>query len=142
MESLGQGTQFLRESSVAGTFERVAKVANIQPPSEEREVVEVEDLDPPGGVKQKLAGLIDVGDVSITLNFSPDDEGHTALKADFDAGETKEYQIKLPTGYGWTVKGFLSGWSPQEIGVSDVIQVEVVLTVIEKPTFGEIAGGI
>ena len=59
--------------SVAGTFEACGEVANIQP-VREREVVEVEDLDPPGGGQAELAGLMKslIGDSGLTLNFSTD----------------------------------------------------------------------
>lgn len=138
-ESLGLKTQFQREGATAGTFETVAQVASIQPPQLERDVADVEDLDPVDEIKKKLPGLIDAGEVTLTLNFDPDDTGQTALETDFYAGATKNYRIKLPSGQGWTFPAFISGWAPQEITAGDVIQVEVTLTVTGKPTFGTIA---
>ena len=137
-ESLGLKTLFQREGATQGTFETIAQVASIQPPQPEREVVEVEDLNPTDDVKKKLPGVIDVGEVTLTLNFDPDDTGHTALESDFWAGAIKNYRIKLPTGEGWTFSGFISGWAPQEITEGDVLQVEVTITVTAKPTFGPI----
>ncbi len=139
MESLGLKSVFQREGATAGTFETVAQVASIQPPQPEREAVDVEDLDPPDGVKKKLPGVIDVGEVTVTLNFDPAENGHTALETDFYSGATKNYRIKLPNNYGWTFPAFISGWKPQELTEGDVIQVEVTLTVTGKPTFGQIA---
>lgn len=137
-ETLGLKTVFQREGATPGTFETVAQVASIQPPQPEREAVEVEDLDPPDGIKKKLPGVIDVGEVTVTLNFDPSDTGHTALESDFYAGATKNYRIKLPNGQGWTFPAFISGWAPQELTEGDVIQVEVTLTMTGKPTFGQI----
>lgn len=138
-ESLGLKTQFQREGATAGTYETVASVASVQPPQLERDVAEVEDLDPADEIKQKLPGLIDAGEVTLTLNFDPENAGQTALETDFYAGATKSYRIKLPSGQGWTFPAFISGWAPQEITAGDVVQVEVTLTVKGKPTFGPIA---
>lgn len=137
-EMLGLKTLFQREGATQGTFETVAQVANIQPPQAERGVVEVEDLDPQDDIKKKLPGVIDVGEATLTLNFDPEDTGHTTLEEDFYSGVTKNYRIKLPNGKGWTFPAFISGWAPQEISEGDVIQVEVTLTVVGKPTFGNI----
>lgn len=138
MEQLGLKTVFEREGATQGTYETVAQVASIQPPQLEREVVEVEDLNPPDDIKQKLGGVIDAGEVTLTLNFDGADAGHTALEGDFYAGTAKNYRIKLPSGKGWTFPAILTGWAPQEITEGDVIQVEVTLTVTGKPTFGDI----
>lgn len=137
-EYVGLTSQFQREGASQGQFETVAQVANIQPPQPEREVIEVEDLDPADGVKKKLPGVIDVGEVTLTLNFDPENNGHTTLESDFYAGTTTNYRIKLPNGKGWTFPAFISGWAPQELSEGDVIQVEVTLTVTGKPTFGDI----
>ncbi len=140
-EALGLKSTFLREGATAGTYEEIAQVAGISPPQYQRNIVEVEDLNPPDQIAKKLTGLIDAGEFSITLNFDSEDTGHTDLEADFWAGEAKSYQIKLPTGKGWTVFAIVSGWAPQEIEAEGVIQVEVTLTVTAKPEFGEITGG-
>ncbi|MGE5585723.1 MAG: phage tail tube protein [Bacillota bacterium] len=137
-ESLGLKTQFQREGATQGTYETVASVASIQPPQYAVDVAEIEDLDPPDAIKKKLPGLIDAGEVTLTLNFDPDDAGQTALETDLHARATRNYRIKLPSGDGWTFPAFISGWAPQEITAGDVIQVEVTLTVTGKPTFGAI----
>lgn len=133
----GLGSQFQRENG-SGTWETIAQVANIQPPQLEREVVEVEELDPPDGVMEKLPGVIDPGEVTLTLNFDPDDTGHTTLESDFYAGTVKNYRIRFPNGKGWTFSAFISGWAPQEVTRGDVVQVEVTFTVTAKPTFGNL----
>ena len=138
MAQLGLGSEFQREGATQGQYETIGYVASITPPQMEREVVEVEDLDPPDGVRQKLAGVIDAGEVSLTLNFDPTETGHTALEGDFFAGTPRSYRIKLPNGKGWTFDALVTGWSPQELTEGDVFQVEVTLTVVSKPTFGDI----
>lgn len=141
-EITGIKTKFYREGATQGTFEEVAQVASITPPQPEREVVEVDELDPPGGVRKKLVGLIDAGEVSLTLNFDPTNTGHLDLEQDFRDGVAKQYRIKLPNGYGWTFSALCTAYQPQEISAGDVVQAEVTLALTGVYTFGEITDGV
>ncbi len=137
-EITGLKTKFYREGATAGTYEEIAQIASITPPQAEREVVEVDELDPPGEVKKKIIGLIDAGEVGLTLNFDPTNTGHTDLEQDFRDGAAKNYQIKLPNGYGWTFSAYCTSYQPQEISSSEVIQVETAFTLAGNYTFGQI----
>ncbi|MEG3069438.1 MAG: phage tail tube protein [Candidatus Syntrophopropionicum ammoniitolerans] len=141
-EITGIKTKFYREGATQGTFEEIAQVASITPPQPEREVVEVDELDPPGGVRKKLVGLIDAGEVSLTLNFDPTNTGHLDLEQDFRDGVAKQYRIKLPNGYGWTFSALCTAYQPQEISAGDVVQAEVTLAPTGVYTFGEITDGV
>ena len=135
-EAVGLKSRFQRYTGT--TFEDVAQVASITPPQPSREVVEVDDLNPPDDIKKKLPGIIDAGEVTLRLNFDPDNTGHTTLEQDFYAGTITQYRIVLPSNDGWTFSGFISGWAPQELAEGDVIQVEVTFTVTSKPEFGPV----
>ena len=137
-ETTGLRTKFYREGATTGTFEEIAQVASITPPQAEREVVEVDELDPVGEVRKKLVGLIDAGEVTVTLNFDPANTGHMALEQDFRDGSAKQYRIKLPNGYGWTFTAIVTSYSPQEISSGDVVQAEVTLTLTGVYEFGQI----
>lgn len=142
-ESTGLRTKFYRKGEpdpTTGTavFKEIAQVASIQPPQPERDSVDVEELNPEGDVKKKLIGLIDAGEVEITLNFDPTNTGHLALEEDFRSGNKREYQIKLPSGYGWTFEAYVTAYQPQEITASDVIQVKATLLLAGNYTFGQI----
>lgn len=137
-EFTGLKTKFYREGSAGGTFEEIAQVASITPPQPEREVVEVDELDPVGEVKKKLVGLIDAGEASLTLNFDPTNQGHTDLEGDFRAGLAKKYRIKLPNDYGWTFDALCTAYQPQEISAGEVVQAEVTLALTGVYEFGEI----
>ena len=140
-EITGLKTKFQRatDDGLGGTtWTNVAGVANISPPQLERDVVEVEDLDPIDEIKQKLAGLIDAGEVSLTLNFDPANTGHAALEADFYAGDAKQYRILLPNSYAWTVSAFVSSWAPSEISAGEVLQAEATFTLTGKPVLAPV----
>lgn len=135
-ESTGLKTKFLRKDGTG--FVEIAQVASIQPPQPERDTVDVEELNPDGDVKKKLVGLIDAGEVTVTLNFDPTNAGHTALEQDFRNGTKNEYQIKLPSDYGWTFEAYVTAYQPQEISPSDVVQVQATLMLPGNYTFGAI----
>ena len=138
-EFTGRKTKFYREGDTQGTFEEIGSVARITPPQPEREIVEVEELDPPGEVRKKLAGLIDAGEVTVMLNFDPTLESHLALEEDFMSAEPRRYRIKLPTDYGWTFTAICTGYRPQEIVENEVVQVEVTLALTGVFEFGQIS---
>jgi len=140
-EITGLKTKFYREGTTPGTFEEIAQIASISPPQPEREVVEVDELDPPGSVRKKLVGLIDAGEVSVTLNFDPSNAGHLDLEQDFRDGTPKQYRIKLPNDYGWTFTAICTAYQPQEISAGDVVQAEVTLALTGVYEFGEITTG-
>lgn len=134
-EKLGLGTQFQREGATAGTFVTIAQVASITPPQLEADDVEIEDLDPVDGYKKYLPGLLDGGEVSLTLNFDGSTTGHMDLLSDFNGRAKKNYKIVLPDTAAWAFSGYVKGFAPQEITAGDVIQVEVTIKVTGKPTF-------
>lgn len=134
-EATGLGTKFKRETAVPGAYEAIAMIANITPPGAQRDVVEVDDLAPLNDVKKKLLGLIDCGELGLTLNFDPADTGHDDLQDDFDAGIAHKYQIVLVGGGTWSITGIVTGFAPSEISAGDVMQAEVTITVTAKPTY-------
>lgn len=135
-ETTGLRTKFFRKGVTV--FEEIGQIASIQPPQAEREVAEVDELDPPGDVRKKLAGIIDAGEVSVTLNFDPGNVGHVALEQDFRDAEIREYRIRLQSGWGWTFHAICTGYKPTEITSGDVVQAEVTLTLSGIYTFGAI----
>lgn len=141
-ETTGLKTKFFREGATVGTYEEIAQIASIAPPQPEREVVDVDELDPPGEVKKKIIGLIDAGEASLTLNFDPTNTGHLDLEQDFRDGTAKNYRIKLPNDYGWTFSAFCTAYQPQEISADDVVQAEVTLVLAGVYEFGQITSGV
>ncbi|WP_461367542.1 phage tail tube protein [Candidatus Darwinibacter acetoxidans] len=132
-ESTGLKTQFILGANTIG------QVASITPPGPTRETVDVEDLNPADEFKKKLIGLIDGGDMSFTINFNPEDAGHKACEAALYSGVEQTCKIKYKSGKGYTFKGYVTGFAPQEITAGDVMQAEVTIAVTSKPTYGAIA---
>lgn len=113
----GLKTKFFR-----GTTE-VADVASIGPPQPERATVDVPELNPPDETQRKLAGVIDAGEVTVTMNLNPDNVNQGGLDNDFRTGGANRYQIVLPTGYGWEFDALCVAYQAQDIEADGVVQV-------------------
>lgn len=145
-ERTGLGVLFQREKNlVPGEYDTIAQVASITPPQLQRELVDVEELAPTDDFKKKLVGLIDGGDFSVTLNFDPDEQGHKDLEQDLHDGVAHNYRIAFPfdetvysDGGYYDITGIVTGFAPQEIAASDVMQAEVTIAVTAKPTYEEL----
>ncbi|MER3407702.1 MAG: hypothetical protein C4292_02630 [Nitrososphaera sp.] len=134
-EMLGFGSKFYRQ--VPGnppTWQLVAQVSSITPPQPEREVVDIEELDPPGLIKRKLVGVVDPGEVTVTLNYDATNADHTALEDTFWSGAIRKYRIILPNNKGWEFDAAISGYKFSDITQSDVVQTEVTFALWSRPT--------
>lgn len=142
-EQTGLGTQFLRENDDE-EFEPIAFVAKIGPPELTREMADVEELNPQDQIKKKLPGLIDAGDLTLTVNYDPEEDTHQMLEDDFAGRKDRTYRIAFPgyededdhKGY-YDIVGTVSGFAPQEIAASNVIQAEITIAVSAKPEYEE-----
>jgi hypothetical protein len=140
-EITGLGTKFLREDDY-GDYDEIAQVASIGPPQLQRDVVEVNSLNPPNQIKKKLLGLIDAGELTVVLNFDPEEETQQLLEYDLSVGEERNYRIEYPfddtvyeSGGYYEITGIVTGFALQEIAPSDVMQAEVTIAVTAKPEY-------
>lgn len=132
-ELIGYGTKFEREGATPGVYDLIAQVASITPPQSEADDVEIEELDPVNGYKRFLPGLLDGGEVSLTLNFDGKNTGHQALLEDHQSRTIKGYKIVLPDLTEWRFSGYVKSFAPQEISGGEIIQAEVTIKVVGKP---------
>jgi len=130
-ETLGAKTTFKW-----GT-DTIANLASVNPPEQERNIVEVDDLNPTDEIKGKLAGLIDAGECTLTLNFDKTaGSKHLTMQTDFYNATVKTCTITLPDSKGTcSFSGFIKSFAPQEIGAEDVFQVQVGIEVTTKATW-------
>lgn len=129
-ESTGLKTKFYMDASTATT--EIGQVAGVTPPQPTRDMAEIEELDPTDEIKRKLPGLIDMGEASFTLNYDP--TAHAAVSTAFYSGTKQKCKITYPGGGSITFDAYVTGFAPQEITASDVMQCEITLTVVSKVT--------
>lgn len=73
---------------------------------------EVTNQDSPGNQKEYIAGLVDVDEISTTVNFIPSDVVHQQIREDAVGRVTRNWQLVTPDGV-LTLQGpgFITSWS-------------------------------
>ncbi|MCJ8139355.1 phage tail tube protein [Falsirhodobacter halotolerans] len=99
----------------ATTFTKVAEITNLTPPGMTRDTVDATHMESPNGTKEFIAGLAEMGEASVTIQYVP--AVQDALLAAFQAG-SGEFQITFPNKVTMTFKGIVTGYEWGDI-VSD-----------------------
>lgn len=81
---------------------------------------EVTHLKSPNRTKEYIAGLIDRGEMQITLNYVPGGATDILLTAALVAGDTRAVRIIIPGTDGqpawqWTTAGFVKQYAPENM---------------------------
>jgi hypothetical protein len=75
----------------------IAEVRNIEPPSEDTDIVEATHYLSPDRTKEFLPALMDPGELSFEANFIPGDtNGQAALRADRISGAVVPFELEFP----------------------------------------------
>lgn len=119
----------------------IAEVTEIGGPSFSAEVLDITHLRSPNMWREKIAGLKDGGEVTLTLNFDPGNATHnaaTGLLAGYAgavAPPTDTYTLVFPDDDAttWEFPAFVSGYEPTA-AFEDKLTADVTLTVAGAPT--------
>lgn len=128
---IGFDSAFGIEGATPGTYVDVAEVVAITPPGMTREAVEATHLKSPDGFKEFIAGLMEAGEASITLNFVP--SATDALYTAFLASSGK-YEITFPNGVHLRFAGFFTGYTPPELTAGGKMEATATIKATGKPT--------
>jgi len=94
---IGHGTQFQRgDGNDPESFTTIAEVLDISEISETAALVEVTSLESPGGRREYIHGLEDGAEITIQMNFVPDDESQVGLREDKDNRVKRNFRILWP----------------------------------------------
>jgi predicted secreted protein len=130
------GTQFLRDTTGAGSFGVIANVSDISGPSRSREAIEVTAHDSPDQYREFVKGLKDGGEVTITLNYDPGATTHEALDDDFEEDALRDYQVLILPGdaeeHTWDFAGLITDIG-DEFPHDDKMEREVTFKISGKP---------
>jgi predicted secreted protein len=131
------GTQFLRDTTGAGVFAKIANVTDISGPSRSREAIEVTAHDSPDKYREYIKGLKDGGEVEITLNYDPGATSHTALDADFEEDDLRDYQVIIlpgdPDEHTWEFSALITDLG-DEYPTEDKMERTATFKISGKPT--------
>lgn len=130
----GIGAYFQRWDTVGttGEWRTLGEVTNIAYSGASREVIRTFKLNNADDYVNKLQGIIDGGNVSLTMSFTRAE--YVELKRDLETRGNRFYQIVFPDGEGLDFEGFVTE-IPLDLGSTDVMQGDVVIEIDGKPDF-------
>lgn len=120
------------------TFTTIAEVRDITPPKLALGTEEATSHSSTGGWKERVATLLDAGEVTFELNFIPTDstQGYsTGLIHDMVNKTKRNFQLVFPdTGTTtWAFAAFVTGFEPSA-PVEGILSASVTLTITGQPT--------
>lgn len=97
----GQGTQLqLGDGGSPEAFATIAEVTKVQRSGSKMDLVDVTNMDSVGAYREKLATLLDAGELSFDANYIPGDITQQALQSQFDNRTLSNWKVVLPGGRG------------------------------------------
>ena len=110
------------------SFAAIGNITGIKGPGGSASVIDVTNLD--SVAKEKLMGLPDEGQVSVDLNYDPDNVQHAALRAARRNRTRMEFKIQLTdtTATNLVFFAYVLGFS-MDVGVDAAVKVNMTLEV-------------
>lgn len=130
--AISYGARFGIEGPTTGTYAYVAEVTSITPPSLSRDTVDATHLESPDGAKEYIAGLIDTGEASISINYAP--SASDVLMASFNAPKDN-FRILFPGGaVALNFAGIVTGYEIGELTPDGKMTATFTVKPTGKPT--------
>lgn len=99
------------------TFTQVKEVKDFKPSGAQVSKIDVTNLD--STAKEYVAGLVDNGDFSMSVNYVAGDAGQAACKVAFEASLTKTFKIVAPNADTFTFSAFVMKFPEVPSGAVD-----------------------
>lgn len=110
---LGYGITYEISTTTGGSiYTALGEVSDIELPSDEVEEVDVTHYGSPDRTREFIAGLINTGEASFTINWIPSSATDILLRALRISGETRNHKITFPNGATVTYPAFIKGYAP------------------------------
>ena len=142
------GKVYLATDNTEGTLELLSEVVDCTFPQDNADEVEVTHLASPGKRKEYIAGLIDAGSVTVTLNYDPGGATDLLLTAAKEAGTTRKVRFVIPSEVGdgsadwnFTTSGFVKQYAPDKMAAGDKITATAVIRITGAQEQGAGASG-
>lgn len=127
--AIGYGSVFGIYDGVSA-YTAVAEVTSITPPGRSRDAIDATHMSSPNRYREFIAGLLDAGEVSISINFVPavSDVIITAMEAGVGT-----FQITHPNGVRLQFSAVVTNYEP-DVPLDDKMAATITLKVSGKPT--------
>jgi predicted secreted protein len=115
-------------------FTNVGKVINFNGPGLTAKSIDISSLDNVDGFREKTQGLNDAGQLSIEIEFMPDDDQHQKLMGDYVNRVQRNFTVLWPDGVTlWAFTASVLKCTPK--GALDAaVTASVDLDITGKPT--------
>ncbi len=127
----GWGGEFHFTNNSAALTELV-EVRGFTLPNGETEQLDATHLKSPNRRREKVAGMIDDGDLVVRLAYVPGSATDLLIMQAFTEGDTRPYAAEVPraSGVNWVITGdaFISGVDRGEVVADELMEVSVTFT--------------
>src|SRR5690625_2086257 len=108
--SIGYGSKYSIKDK-GSTFTDLGEVVNIEGGSDDTDRSDVTHRQSPNRRREFIGGLIEGGEITVELNFAPNDSTHQLLVAEQTAGTPSEHKVTFPDGVTLTVEAIVTSVS-------------------------------
>ncbi|MBL3580648.1 phage tail tube protein [Rhodovulum visakhapatnamense] len=95
-----------------GTFEELAEVNEVTPPNQQADDIDVTHQKSPNKTREYIAGMIEPGEMTLSLNWIPGGSTDMTIQALKVSGARRQMRITWPNGITWTFTGYIKGFEP------------------------------
>lgn len=110
---LGYGITYEISTTTGGsTYTQLGEVFDVELPSDEAEEVDVTHYGSPDRTREFIAGLINTGDASFSINWIPGNDTDVFLRGLRISGQTRNHRVTFPNGAIVIFPAFIKGYAP------------------------------
>ncbi|MBL3587736.1 hypothetical protein JMM61_20705 [Rhodovulum sulfidophilum] len=95
-----------------GTFADLAEVNEITPPNQQADDIDVTHQKSPNKTREYIAGMIEPGDMTVSLNWIPGSATDMTIQTLKASGARRQMRIAWNNGVSWTFTGYIKGFEP------------------------------
>lgn len=139
--SFGITFSYDADTNVGGspTYVALGEVSDITPPSISKDVIDTTHHGSTGGVRTFVGGLVDNGEMSVTVNYDPATASQTALRdlaKTANTGAVSAFKIAYNNTDASTLEfdGIVTGFE-QSTPIDDVIKATITIKVSGQITY-------
>jgi predicted secreted protein len=132
----GWGGEFHLDSA-GDVLTELVEVVSFTLPNGEVEQIDATHLKSPGRRREKIAGMIDDGDLEIVVNYIPGGVTDALVRAAKADGVTRDWMAVIPRADAdWEIagQGFVTGWDRGSVEVDGKMEGTITLTLTGDQT--------
>ncbi|MEH6721052.1 MAG: phage tail tube protein [Aurantimonas endophytica] len=133
-----QSKYSIHDGAEPGVLFEIGEVTEITPGEESTDRVDVTHMQSPDRRREFVAGLIDPGEASFTINWIPGNPTDVFLRELRTSGETRQHQIEFPNGVTVSFNAVLLSFS-KAIPIDDRMTATITVAPSGAETWTEAA---